>query len=56
VIPHHYPDIPDIRENVVKLTLLLPIVNLPASLENPIQTNAVLITELVEGNINLPLE
>jgi len=48
---------PDIRGNVVKLTLLLPIVNLPASLENPIQTEAILTTELVKGRtINRPLE
>lgn len=47
---------PDVRGNVVKLTLLLPTVNLPASLENPIQTEAVLTTELVKGNIDRPLE
>jgi hypothetical protein len=47
---------PDVRGNVVKLTLLLPTVNLPASLENPIQTQAILTTELQKGNINLPLE
>jgi hypothetical protein len=47
---------PDVRDNVVTLTLLLPIVNLPSSLESPIRAEVVLTTKLQKGNINLPME
>ncbi len=46
---------PDVGGKVIKLTLLLPIVNLPVSLEKSIQVEAVLTTELQKGNINRPL-
>ena len=50
------PPIPDIGGKVVTLTLMLPVINLSASVEISIQTEAVLTTKLQQGFINNPPE
>lgn len=49
------PKNPDIGGNEVKLTLLLPIVNLLVSKEDPVVTEAILTTQKIPGNIRRPL-
>jgi hypothetical protein len=49
------PQNPDVKGELVTLTLLLPMVDLPeGSIENSIETKAVLTTDLVPGNMYRP--
>ncbi len=46
----------DIGGNLVKLTVLIPIINLPVTEgEEKVKTEAILTTEKVAGNIRIPL-
>ncbi|MEH2084609.1 MAG: hypothetical protein V7K89_32955 [Nostoc sp.] len=50
------PPNPDLGGNIVKLSFLLPIINLPiGTRETPVQTEAILTTERTSGIIRTPL-
>ena len=47
--------LPDIEGELVKLTLLLPTINLPSNLETQFQTEGIFTTQFHKGFINHPI-